>query len=362
MQATSKTACAGKRLAFRSVAYQPPPELLERYARVLVDFALSGGKGINRGDVVWSRPATTRSRSTSPFATRSSAPAAPSSATTPRPAPTAPRSSSASLEQLLTFHRDYYRGLARPRPPDLDPLDGDPHELDGVDPRSSWPGASRSGRTATGWRRRRRKAATAGRSRSTGRPAMAKEARTVARGVLGRDREELLPRRPRSDPALARDVPRDRADQAPARRARDRGAARRERRRSTSASRSARPALARRQRPEHPELRDLHVARLAGHRGHRRLHRAAAPLRRPARGDPPALRARPGRRRERPKRGEKLLQAMLASDEGSNARRRDLAHRRPHQPDHALHGRDALRRESRRPGGQLPPRARQRLP
>jgi aminopeptidase len=32
--------------------YEPDPQLIERYARVLVDFALGGGKGIGRGDVV----------------------------------------------------------------------------------------------------------------------------------------------------------------------------------------------------------------------------------------------------------------------------------------------------------------------
>jgi len=34
------------------VNYAPPQEVLERYARVLVDFALGGGTGIKRGDVV----------------------------------------------------------------------------------------------------------------------------------------------------------------------------------------------------------------------------------------------------------------------------------------------------------------------
>jgi aminopeptidase len=34
------------------VTYVPPQEILERYARVLVDFALGGGSGIERGDVV----------------------------------------------------------------------------------------------------------------------------------------------------------------------------------------------------------------------------------------------------------------------------------------------------------------------
>ena len=61
-------------------------------------------------------------------------------------------------------------------------------------------------------------------------------------------------------------------------------------------------------------------------------------------------------------RSEHLLHAMIASDEGVEARRRDLADRRPAEPDHPLHGRDALRREPRRAAGELPSRDRQRLP
>lgn len=34
------------------MSYTPPPEILERYAAVLVDFALGGGSGIKRGEVV----------------------------------------------------------------------------------------------------------------------------------------------------------------------------------------------------------------------------------------------------------------------------------------------------------------------
>ena len=34
------------------MSYTPPPEILERYARVLVEFALGGGRGIERGEVV----------------------------------------------------------------------------------------------------------------------------------------------------------------------------------------------------------------------------------------------------------------------------------------------------------------------
>ena len=34
------------------MTYAPPREILERYASVLVDFALGGGQGISPGDVV----------------------------------------------------------------------------------------------------------------------------------------------------------------------------------------------------------------------------------------------------------------------------------------------------------------------
>ena len=35
--------------------YMPSEEILEKYAKVLVNFALGGGKGIKKGDVVWLR-------------------------------------------------------------------------------------------------------------------------------------------------------------------------------------------------------------------------------------------------------------------------------------------------------------------
>ena len=34
------------------MSYTPPPEMLERYARLLVHFGLGNGEGIKRGDVV----------------------------------------------------------------------------------------------------------------------------------------------------------------------------------------------------------------------------------------------------------------------------------------------------------------------
>src|ERR1700704_1768676 len=34
------------------MAYTPPPQIIERYAAVLVDFALGGGEGVKEGEVV----------------------------------------------------------------------------------------------------------------------------------------------------------------------------------------------------------------------------------------------------------------------------------------------------------------------
>jgi len=34
------------------MSYQPSPQILEKYARVLVNFALNSGAGVKRGEVV----------------------------------------------------------------------------------------------------------------------------------------------------------------------------------------------------------------------------------------------------------------------------------------------------------------------
>ena len=115
--------------------YRPPAELLERYARILVDFALGAGKGIKRGDVVVVsagddakplyiavRDAVIRSGGTvigdySPSGADRSA------------------LELSSIEQLGTFHRAYYRGLAETIDHRISILStSDPRELDGVDP------------------------------------------------------------------------------------------------------------------------------------------------------------------------------------------------------------------------------------
>jgi aminopeptidase len=118
------------------VPYQPPSDLLDRYARILVDFALGSGRGISRGDVVMItagddakpfyvavRDAVIRSGGTvigdySPSGTWRSA------------------LELASIEQLTTFHRAYYRGLAATLDHRIAIIStSDPHELDGVDPK-----------------------------------------------------------------------------------------------------------------------------------------------------------------------------------------------------------------------------------
>ncbi len=110
-------------------------ETLDRYARILVDFALGAGKGISRGDVVLVsasddakplyvaiRDAILRSGGTligdySPSGAGRSA------------------LELASMEQLSTFHRAYYRGLAATIDHRVSILStSDPRELDGIDP------------------------------------------------------------------------------------------------------------------------------------------------------------------------------------------------------------------------------------
>ncbi len=187
------------------------------------------------------RRATTRSRCTSRFATPSSAPAALSSATTRRVAPTALRSSSRRIEQLSTFHRAYYRGPRRDdRPPRLDPLDERPARAR----RRSIPTKLLVGRrTIRPYRDWIARKEAEGRYTWTlalyGTPAMAKEAglsleaywREIAAACFLDDPDPI--RRWRE---TFREIG---TDQAPARPARDRAAARRGRRRRHHASRSA---------------------------------------------------------------------------------------------------------------------------
>ena len=106
------------------------------------------------------------------------------------------------------------------------------------------------------------------------------------------------------------------------------------------------------QRAQHPELRDLHEPRLARHRGLDLLQPAALPLRQPRQGHPPGVRRRA--RRERERRGERARAHRDDRHRGRRPGRRVLAHRPALLADHPLHGRDALRRERRRPASATP--------
>jgi aminopeptidase len=160
------------------VAYQPSPELLERYARVLVRFALGGGKGITRGDVVMvsasddAKPLYAAVRD-EVYRGGGTVISDYSPAGTTRSALEA-----ASLEQLLTFHRDYYRGLARTLDHRIAIISTtDPRELEGVDPEKLLAGRQ-SVRPYRSWMAKKE---AEGRYSWTlalyGTPAMAKEAR-----------------------------------------------------------------------------------------------------------------------------------------------------------------------------------------
>jgi aminopeptidase len=118
------------------VPYQPPPELLERYARVLVRFALNSGKGLSRGDVVMlsasddAKPLYVAVRD-EVYRTGGTVISDYSPARTARS-----ELEAASLEQLLTFHRDYYRGLAKTLDHRIAIIStADARELEGIDPK-----------------------------------------------------------------------------------------------------------------------------------------------------------------------------------------------------------------------------------
>ena len=111
-----------------------------------------------------------------------------------------------------------------------------------------------------------------------GTEAMAAEARIVAGGVLGTDREGLLPRGcwTRS-PGGAPPVSRSTVSPGLAELVADRPAACPRRGCRSVADDRREAALAWRRRPQHPQLRDLHLPRLARHRGKDQLQRAAVP-------------------------------------------------------------------------------------
>ena len=125
------------------MAYTPPSPILRRYARVLVRFALNGGKGIRRDDVVWlvvpeiAKPLLLELR-------RAVLDAGAHAITRYLPDSNEGRQmrfsrdfyERASLEQLRFFPRTYYRGLVDSIDHQLSIIaDTDPFELRGIDPR-----------------------------------------------------------------------------------------------------------------------------------------------------------------------------------------------------------------------------------
>ena len=273
---------------------------LERYARVLVDFALGAGKGISRGDVVMVsaaddakplyvavRDAVLRSGGTvigdySPGGADRSA------------------LELASVEQLSTFHRAYYRGLAATIDHRVSILStSDPRELDGVEPEKLLVGR-RTVRPYRDWIARKE---AEGRYTWTlalyGTPAMAKEAglsfeaywREIAAACFLDDADPI--RRWRE---TFREISRikRRLDGLEIERLHVEGEGidisftiGADRRWLGGTGRNI------------PSFEVFTTPNCARHRGHRHLHRAPPPLREPDRRDPARLRARPDRRGDR---------------------------------------------------------------
>ena len=160
------------------MAFQPAPEILDAYARVLVDFALGTGKGIARGDVVM----ISASEEAKPLYVAVRNAVLRSGGTVIRDySPSGVARSAleiASIEQLSTFHRAYYRGLAETIDHRIAILStNDPYELDGIEPKKLLAGRS----TSHPWREWLARKEAQGRYTWTlglyGTAAMAKEAR-----------------------------------------------------------------------------------------------------------------------------------------------------------------------------------------
>ncbi|HET9850676.1 MAG TPA: aminopeptidase [Candidatus Saccharimonadales bacterium] len=118
--------------------YQPPEKTLEKYAQVLVNFALGGGTGIKEGDVVYLQGPT----SALPFYNALSKVLINSGAMTIGGLGDDMHGMGkyyydhASPKQLTTFLDKYYRGLVDQTDHRIAIIaDHDVHELDGVDPK-----------------------------------------------------------------------------------------------------------------------------------------------------------------------------------------------------------------------------------
>jgi aminopeptidase len=114
--------------------YRPPEDVLERYADVLVNFALGKRKGIRPGDVVL----LTASKPSTPLYLALQTAVLRAGGTTIgdfTPAGAARlRLETATLEQLSKFNRAYYRGLAATIDHHVTVLPATgPHELEGID-------------------------------------------------------------------------------------------------------------------------------------------------------------------------------------------------------------------------------------
>jgi aminopeptidase len=160
------------------VAYRPPSEIVDRYADVFVKFALNGGRGVQRGDVVM----VTANDAAKPLyvAVRDAVLRA-GGTTLGDYSPSGTSRSAleiASLEQLGTFHRAYYRGLAATIDHRIAVIaTEDPREFEGIDPEKLLIGR-RAVRPYRDWIAKKE---AAGRYSWTlglyGTPAMAREAR-----------------------------------------------------------------------------------------------------------------------------------------------------------------------------------------
>jgi aminopeptidase len=160
------------------VPYRPPAELLDRYADILVNFGLGNGRGVRSGDVV---QISAGEEAKSMYVAVRDAVLRAGASYIGHYAPSGVARGGlelASIEQLSTFHRAYYRGLAATVDHHVSIRSTeDPRELDGVDPRKLL-----AGRTALQpyreWLDRKE---AAGRYSWTlasyGTPAMAREAR-----------------------------------------------------------------------------------------------------------------------------------------------------------------------------------------